>query len=192
MSRLKSLLESPFRLNNTVEAHNHFGHIIDASKKFLKHLSPFERELTLMFGKVYASRFKRHLIKIVQYLDVKHLIQFVERNDTKITVLWVPDTSQRQLSLTINTKMLVNRHLDSFLALKTAGTPRDEKDQIQKYMASSLRVAEQLLEVTPLLHPEIHLIMFLTDVVRVQSQYLPDTKLYIGSSKRILTLQYDG
>ncbi|KAH0590045.1 hypothetical protein J132_02005 [Termitomyces sp. J132] len=183
LESLESLLESPFRFNNTVETHNNFIDIIAASKNFLKLFSSFEDPLAYMFGRTYLSRLKRHLAKVVQYLDVKQLIRFFQRNNSKIELLWIPDTSQRQLSL--NTETFVVRHLDDFLAWAITGFDSSEEAQIRECIASSLRRGEQPLKVTPLVDPEIRLIMYLTDVVEVQSQYLPDTQLHIGSSKRI-------
>ncbi|KAG5337484.1 hypothetical protein J132_07718 [Termitomyces sp. J132] len=182
LESLKTLLEFPFTFDDTAEAHDKFINIIAASSNLLKCFSSFQSAFPSKYANVYLSRLKRHLTKVVQYRDANRLIWFVQRNSSKITICWVPGTSQRQLSLT---GTVVDRYLDGFLAWAIIDFDLNKKAQIRELMASALTYRDQTIEVTVFVHPEIRLIMYLTDVVGVQSQYPPGTQLYIGSGKRI-------
>ncbi|KAG5335770.1 hypothetical protein J132_09045 [Termitomyces sp. J132] len=182
LENLKTLLKFPFTFDNTTEAHDNFTNIIAASSDLLKRFSFLQSALPSKYANVYLSRLKRNLTKVVQYRDANRLIWFVRRNSSKFTIFWVPDTSQRRLS---STGTVVDRHLDGFLAWAIPDFNLNKKDQIRELMASALTYTDQTLEVTLFVHPEIRLIMYLTEVVGVQSQYPSGTQLYIGSGKRI-------
>ncbi|KNZ75740.1 hypothetical protein J132_01991 [Termitomyces sp. J132] len=185
LESLESLLKSPFTFLDTAESHKEFRDIITASKNILALFSSFSCALESLYGiEEPLSRFKRRLGKIVQYHDITHVIRFVQRNSSKIIFLWVPDTIQRR-QISVNLGTLNDRHLDSFLESATANLYPDQRAKIRDHMADELTYPDKTVEVTLFVHPEIHLIMHLTDVVGVQNQYPPDTQLCIGSSKNI-------
>ncbi|KAG5350376.1 hypothetical protein C0989_011299 [Termitomyces sp. Mn162] len=184
LESLESLLKSPFTFLDTAESHNTFTNIIAASKNILALFSPFSCALASLYGiEEPLSRFKRRLGKIVQYLDINQVIRFVQRNSSKIIFFWVPDTTRGQISVNLGT--LKDRHLDGFLESATANLFPAQRAKSRELMAVALTYPDQTVEVTLFVHPEIHLIMYLTDVVGVQNQYPPDTRLCIGSSKNI-------